>query len=443
MSLMTQLKAQLPAKNKITDPQEIESTYRHWRIRMMVSMFIGYAVFYFVRKNLSASAPALMQEFSMTKTQLGSIWSVMYLIYGFGKFSNGIIGDKANLRYFMAIGLLLSAFTNILFGMSSSIALFALFWAMNGYFQSMGWPPCARGLTQWYSKKERGTYWGIWNASHQVGAAGVLVLAGWLTTHYGWRMSFYVPAAIAIVAAVFLIFNLRDTPESLGLPEIEEFKRQQDGDNTEDLVVEEAHPEKSSWKDVLRNKEVWFLAIGNFFVYIVRYGAMDWAPAFLVEVKQATIQAASIKVAGFELTGILGALLAGYLSDRYFRKNRGPLNFIYMLLLIFAIAVFWLNPPGNEMVDFLALSMLGFLVYGPQMLVGVCAADTVEKNQAGTATGFTGMFGYLGGIVSGIGAGWILDNYGWDGGFIFFIACAAIGALCFLIYKPEVIHEEA
>lgn len=419
------LKAQ-PATTPIADKETVDRSYRHWRIRTMYAMFIGYAIFYFCRKNLSASTPALIADLHLTKTQIGTIWSALYLSYGISKFVNGAIGDRANARYFMAIGLLLSALMNVAFGMSSSLLTLGIFWTLNGWVQGMGWPPCARLLTHWYSSNERGTKWAIWNTAHQVGGGLILVLGGFLTQYYGWRSSFYVPAAIAVVCSIFLINRLRDTPESLGLPSIEDYRN--------DHPIGEAitkDSDESPLRQVIRNKDIWFLSIANFFVYLVRYGAMDWAPTFLVEVKGSAIGAASTKTMLFEFLGIGGAVLAGKLSDTIGKQYRWAVNFLYMVVLAFAVAGFWLIPPGYAIVDALTLGAVGFLVYGPQMLVGVEAADVSGKHAAATATGFTGLWGYLGSIVSGVGTGYIVDNYGWNGGFIFFIASALLGAACF------------
>jgi phosphoglycerate transporter family protein len=422
------LKAQGHAP-EITDTAEVDRKYRHWRVRTMYAMFIGYAVFYFCRKNLSAATPALLADLHLTKTQIGSIWSLLYLTYGVSKLFNGVLGDRANARYFMAIGLILSAITNVFFGMGSSIAVLGLFWALNGWFQGMGWPPCARLLTHWYSPNELGTKWAIWNTSHMAGGGLILLLGGYLTQNYGWRVSFYVPAAIAVVVALFLIERLRDTPETLGLPPVEKYRK-------DDTVPAEAHEKlsvrESVMKHIVRNRTVWFLAIANFFVYLVRYGAMDWAPTFLVEVKHSTIGTAAAKTALFELLGAFGAFIAGYLSDTIFRGRRLWINVIYMAALAFAVAEFWLLPPGHPYLDAAALSAVGFFVYGPQMMVGVCAADAGGKYASATASGFTGMFGYFGSIASGVGTGWVVDHFGWSGGFLMFVAAAVIGAFCFL-----------
>ena len=426
------LKAQ-PNAPLITDPEKVKKLYTHWRVRTMYAMFIGYAVFYFVRKNLSAATPGIISDLGYTKTQIGMLWSLLYLTYGVSKLVNGILGDRANPRYFMALGLVLSAMMNIFFGLSSSLLTLGIFWTLNGWFQGLGWPPCARLLTQWYSPNERGTKWALWNTAHQVGGGIILLLGGYLTQHYGWRTSFTLPAILAVIVSIFLVNRLRDTPESLGLPAIEKYRNDI---NPNDIVadVDKSHPFKDIFiNHVLKNKTIWFLSIANFFVYLVRYGAMDWAPTFLVEVKQSTIANAVAKAAGFEFLGIAGAVLAGWLSDKYFRGRRSLINVAYMLLLAFAVIEFWLIPPGYPVLDACALGAVGFLVYGPQMLVGVCAADSASKNAAATATGFTGLFGYIGSIVSGIGTGWVVDHYGWSGGFIFFTVSALIGGLCFLL----------
>lgn len=428
-SLLNRLKAQPASEEPLTDEKEIKRSYAYWRFRTLYSLFIGYAVFYFVRKNLSAATPALLEDLSLTKTQVGALWSFLYLAYGLSKFVNGILADRANPRYFMAFGLFLSALCNIFFGLASSIWVLGIFWTLNGWVQGMGWPPCARSLTHWWSVKERGTFWGLWNASHQVGGAIILIVSGWLAMEYGWRYSFFVPAIFAVFIAFFLANRLRDTPESLGLPAIEDYKEE-----SKDSTKEAALPWKEIlFKHVLTNKYIWFLSIGNFFVYIVRYGAMDWAPTYLVEVKGSNIASAGFQVAGFELTGILGAFAAGWLSDKIFKGRRGPINFMFMLVLIGAVLLFWWNPPDKPWIDALTLAAVGFLVYGPQMLVGVAAADIAGKKASATATGLTGLLGYMGSLVSGVGVGWVVDNYGWDGGFGFIVACAATGTILFAL----------
>ncbi|MBU0505445.1 MAG: MFS transporter [bacterium] len=416
---------------QIQDQDEVKKLYRAMRIRMMYSMMFGYAAFYFVRKNFSMAMPSFQDDLGYTKTDLGIILSLFSILYGIGKFVNGMLADRANPRYFMAAGLIGAAIVNIFFGLSSSLYFFGFFWLLNAWFQSMGWPPCARMLTHWYSPTELGTMWGTWNASHQIGGAGILVLAGYLIPIYGWQSAFYVPAIIALFAAVFLIERLRDTPQSLGLPPIEVYR----GD-VEASSMKEEEPESLKeilLNHVLNNKLIWYVCVANFFVYIVRIGVLDWAPTYLVEAKGSSLAGAGFKVAGFEIAGILGAIFAGWLSDKIFKGRRGPANVLFMIALIFFLVYFWKIPAGHAWLDAAALVAVGFLVYGPQMLVGVAAADFASKKAAATATGLTGTFGYLGSTVCGVGTGLIVDKWGWDGGFMFFIASAILGTLFFLL----------
>ena len=421
-----------PHVEPIKDENEMRRKYRYWRIRMMYSMLIGYGAFYLLRKNFSMAMPVFLEEFGADKTDLGIILSLFSIIYGLGKFLNGMLADRANPRYFMAIGLIASAIISIMIGMSPALMTIGIFWLFNAWFQSMGWPPNARMLRHWYSPKELGTKWGIWNSSHQFGGAGILILCGYLIPAFGWRSAFYFPAFITIVIAFFIMNRLRDTPQSIGLPPVEEYKgdMKKTADSDEDTA--------SSWKEImvkhiLPNRLLWYICFANFFVYIVRIGVLDWAPTYLVEVKGSELGTAGLQVAGFEIAGIFGALLAGWISDRLLKGRRAPVNVIYIILLIFSIFYFWKIPAGYKWLDATALIAVGFLVYGPQMLVGVAAAEFVSKKAAGTATGLTGAFGYLGSAFCGIGTGIIVDKWDWDGGFVFYICSAAIAMFLFLL----------
>lgn len=428
--IATALKAQKSVE-RISDSNKVKAKFRRMRFQMMGSMLIGYAAFYFVRKNFSMAMPSFLDEMGYTKTDLGLILSLFSVLYGLGKFLNGMLADRANPRFFMSLGLIGAALTNVFFGLSSSLLFFGLFWIMNAWFQSMGWPPCARMLTHWYSPRELGTMWGLWNSSHQFGGAGILILAGFLIGTYGWRSAFMVPALIAVAVAVILMLFLRDTPQSVGLPPVEEYRGEKKPAKDEEESDESF--KDILFNDVLKNKFIWCLCLANFFVYIVRIGVLDWAPTFLVEVKGSSLGKAGLKVAGFEIAGIMGAIAAGWMSDRIFNGRRGPANVLFMLALIVCLLYFWKIPAGNGWLDAAALVGVGFLVYGPQMLVGVAAADFASKKAAATATGLTGTFGYLGSTACGLGTGLIVDRWGWDGGFVFFIGSAVIGTVLFLL----------
>ena len=207
-----------PASETPYVSDNITRSFRGWQVRVMLGMMGGYALFYFVRKNISMAIPGIEEELGYNKTEIGLFLTGFSIVYGLGKFINGVLADRANPRWFMTIGLAASALVNLMFGFSSLFWVMCLLWLCNAWFQSMGWPPCATLLTSWYEPKRLATWWGVWNASHQIGGAFVLVLGGYLTIHYGWRFVFFVPGVIALFGCLWIIFLLRDRPESMGFP---------------------------------------------------------------------------------------------------------------------------------------------------------------------------------------------------------------------------------
>jgi OPA family glycerol-3-phosphate transporter-like MFS transporter len=356
----------------------------------------------------------------------------------------------------MATGLILSGAVCLLFpSLASSLWAMVALWFVNGWAQGMGWAPCARTLTHWFSDDERGTKFAIWNLAHNVGGGivgpiinGALALAGVLGLlaiagdgKLPFYLIFYVPALMAIGMGVLIATFLRDTPQSCGLPSIE----QHTGDNPDTGVADperEMTAKEILFEHVLNNKPLWIIAIANIFVYVIRYGVLDWAPTYLTAVKGCPQDMARWQYFVYEWAGIPGTLLAGWASDKFFHGRRGPVSVIYMLFVTIAVYVYWQNPAGRFWVDSLSLFVIGFLIYGPVMLIGVSAVDMVPKKAAGTAAGFTGFFGYMfGAVIAEVGIGRVVDRWGWDGGFkLLLVSCVLAIALLALTWKKH--HEK-
>jgi len=437
-TILNRLKASPPSENPLSDEREIGSTYKYWRIRILYSSFFAYAVFYFCRVNISMAIPAMEESLGFTKTQLGIITSALQIAYGIGKFGNGILADRMNPRYFMAFGLFASGIINILFGLQASFISLAVLWCVNGWFQSMGFPAGARLLSHWFSPSEHGRMFSLYGCSHQVGAAIILILAGYIVGHKwpvgeGWQFVFILPGVFAIIIAFLVLNRLRDIPSSMGLPPIEKYRKDITDKKTLEAVEEQVSVKETLLKFVLNNKYVWFVAFGNFFLYVARYGALTWAPSYISQAKEVSIMKAGLITAFFEIMGILGMLSAGWMSDRLFKARRGPVMAIYMFILSFCLYAFWIAPPGKPLLYTVLLGCCGFLVYGPLMLVSVAAISFAGKKAAATAAGFTGLWGYIGATVSGIGIGWAAHNFGWHIGFSLIIASGVFSALFFAL----------
>lgn len=419
-----------PYIDRIADKKVIDKDYKYWRYRILYSMFIGYAFYYLTRKSFTFAIPGMIQELDMDKAQVGLLGSILYISYGISKFATGILSDKSNPRYFMAFGLMMTGVCNILFGMSSSLLLFAIFWGLNGWFQGFGWPPCARLLTHWYSHSERGSWWSTWNVSHNVGAFIIPWIAGFALQFLGWRYAMYIPGVMCILGGFFLINRLRDTPQSLGLPTIEEYRddyvgaQRKKGEEEKELTTKEILLDY-----VLSNKFIWLLAAAYFFVYIVRTGINDWTGLFLIESKGYTRLGANGVVSLFEVGGFFGSLCAGWFSDRLFAARRGPVNLLFSLGALFAITLFWMVPEGYQFLDSLGMFLIGFVIFGPQMLIGVAAAELSHKKAAATSTGFIGCFAYMGAAFAGYPLGTVAESFGWQGFFFSMILCSALAVV--------------
>ncbi len=425
-----------PAKFIDAYPEhEVDKAYKKYRLQLFLTAYFGYIAYYFVRSTLALAKPFLIKD-GLSISQVGYLGSALAVSYGLSKFIMGTVSDRSNPRYFLALGLFFSAIINLCIpGFMSYSALFLLM-LMNGWAQGMGWPPCGRIMLHWFSDSERGTKMSIWNTAHNVGAGllpllvsiGVFVFAS-------WHGLFYFPSIISLcIAGLVLIFG-RDTPQSVGLPPIEKYRNDYPLKDVEHGLVDrekEMTTKQILFDYVLCNKNVWYMALANVFVYCVRYGVLNWAPTYLTQEKHFTNTFSNFGFAFFELAAIPGTILVGWLSDKCFRGRRSPLGFITMLLIMFGIVSYW--QATTQLMTMLSLGAVGFLIYGPVMLIGVSALDLVPKKSGGTSAGFTGLFGYFFGTMGAEALmGFLVQHYGWGVGFIMLIISCVIAAIFFLL----------
>lgn len=413
-------------------PDRVDREYRRMRWQVFAGIFVGYAAFYLVRKNFALAMPDILKEYPhYSKAQLGWALTGLSVAYGVSKFIMGSVSDRSNPRWFMTIGLLLTAGVTAAFG--AFPAIYGSLWAivalqtLNGWFNGMGWPPCGKTMVHWWSTKERGVTVSVWNVAHNVGGGLVakLALLG-VFLFNDWGAKFYFPAAVAGLVALLIALLLRDTPQSCGLPSIEAYK----DDYPPDYSA--AHERTLTFKEiffghVLNNKYLWAIAVANAFVYFVRYGVVDWVPTYLQTAKGFSFKESSYAWAAFEFAGIPGTILCGWVSDRIFKGSRAPATILFMVLTLLGLIVYGLNRHGPLWIDIASLIAIGFFVYGPIMIIGLHALDLVPKKAAGTAAGFTGFFGYVfGSAIAGTGVGWIADKWGWNGVFGTMIVCCVL-----------------
>lgn len=421
-----------PPIDEIQDPELVKKNYKYWRLRTFYAMWAGYAFFYFTRKSFTFAMPVMQSELGLGKFELGLLGSILYITYGASKFLSGILGDKSNPRYFMSIGLILTGVFNFMFGMSSMFWAFAVFWGLNGVFQGWGWPGCAKLLTHWYSQSERGRWWSVWNTSHNIGGSLIPLIVAACAEYYGWRFAMYVPGVICILAGLFVMNRLRDTPQSLGLPPVERFRN--------DYPTAASRREKSNlstkellFEYVIKNKYIWILAVAYFLIYVIRTAVNDWSMVYLIEVKNYTMKQAGLCLFWFEWGGLFGSLAAGWASDLIFKGKRNPINVLFTVVILFLLAAFKMfTHHSSPLLDSAFIFLFGFFIFGPQMLIGMAAAELSHKNATATATGFVGCFAYLGAAAAGGPLGAITQKWGWDIYLMTLFVCGALGALIML-----------
>lgn len=445
-----------PAAEPIQDKEQVDKLYAIWRMRIFLSMFFGYIIFYTCRKNISVALPVIQQELGYNTIELGLLGSSLYFSYAIGKFVNGVIADNTNAKRILPTALFISALTNILFVLCATfvtpakISIFGLppvsillwmlafLWGVNGWFQSMGFPPIAKNLSYWFCNKERGLKWSLWSSSHEIGTYLSVILSGFLITKYGWESVFYVPAIMAIVFCYFFYKNLQDKPASIGLPDIEIYK-------DPDYVAPEVQKSEEDTftygdifkKYIIKNPTVWLLALAYIFVYVVRYGTIDWLVMYQVDEKHYSLAEAAKRLSFLPLVGVLGTIGAGFVSDKFFKGKRAPVNIICLSLLAICIYLFKVN--NFPIMDYIYISAIGVFTCGPQVLIGgLSAVESSSKKVASAVTGFCGMFGYIGAILSGVGTGYIIKTFSWNSAINFWILSALISlGICIILLKKE------
>lgn len=423
---------------------QTERRFKYWQWRVIICSMVGYAMFYFVRKNFSFAIPLLNEEYGISNASFGIIMTLGGLIYGLSKFINGILADRTNARWHLVLGLSVCVLTSILFGFADRISTFftgsaqgesfiqgmvmimGLLYIVNQIFQGCGFAPCNHLMVSWVPPKELATKMSLWNTSHSVGAFLVAVICGYLTR---WQLCFWVPATIAFVGIFFILITLRDTPKSVGLQELPKVKGELDDGEQKDPKAFR----QFLMKKVFLNPVIWVLAVTDLFVYIVRFAILDWGPSMLSDMGLSK-ELTGWTVAIFEIAGCAGMLCAGYISDKFFNSRSQRVCAIEMSLVAACLlGLHFLQDAGHPVFFLILLALAGFLIYGPQALLGVTAANIATKKAASSAVGLIGFMSYLSTIITGVGFGALADKFGgWSWIFITMGGLAVVGAVLIL-----------
>lgn len=386
------------------DGSSIKRMFEWRRLSVFLSITIGYGIYYVGRLNFSVVKPAMLDEKVLSATQMGIVDSALLFAYAVGKFSNGFIADRANVRKFMSFGLIAVAIINLILGSTSMFMMFVVLWGLNGWFQSIGAPSSIVSLANWFSPRERGTWYGIWCTSHDIGGALNVIITAVIVEALGWRWGFWGTGVVCGISGAILLLTMKDRPQTYGLPPVSEFK------NDPSPIAKKSDSVKNLQIEVLKNPAVWTLGLSSALMYITRYGMYGWAIVFLQKTRGYSLAETGLMMGVFFTASMIGEALSGLISDVFFKANRNVPCLIFGLLETACLAAFLMLPEGNRVLDYALMGgigvALGVLV---SFLGGLMAVDIVPPRAAGAAAGVVGMFSYVGAGIQGAASGWLID----------------------------------
>ncbi len=382
-----------PDAPRIADPGIIADLYRRNRMRIMLAITLGYGLSYTCRLTLGIVKKPLIDGGIFTPVELGVIGSALFYAYAFGKLTNGFLADHANMKRFFTFAVIISALCNVFMGANTAVwAAFAL-WGLNGWFQSFGAPAGVVSLTQWFSVRERGRYYGIWSTAHSIGEGLTFLVVSGLVSAFGWRFGFWGPGFAIIGVGICCYFVMQDRPETLGLPPVNEWRSESlEGEKTKASAAGVLQLQLS----ILKIPAIWVLALSSAMIYVTRYAINSWGVLYLQEIRGFSLTSAGMLLMINTIAGIVGAIAFGFISDRCFASRRPPVNFLFAVIELIGLGLFFYGP-GSMPVLVAAMVMFGLGMTGLVTSIGgLFGTDICPKRVAGAAMGLVGVFSYVG-----------------------------------------------
>lgn len=399
-----------PAKELINDKSLLIKKYKMDKWSVFLSAMFGYAFFYVCRLSLSVIKKPLVDAEIFNPAQLGQIGSALFFSYAIGKLVNGFLSDHLNVNKFIFIGLLFTALANLVLGFFPVFIVFIIVWGLSGWFQSQGAAPCVVALTRWFKAKERGTYYAAWSASHNIGKAIAFTLLPMLMGFGGWRWGFWGAGVVGIMGAIMVKLFLYDSPESRGLPSVVSLEQKEKGKNSVEKKPENV---KSSQKAILKNPAIWILALSSALMYVIRYAIESWG-VFYAEAEKGYSNVEAAQIIGLTaISGIIGTVASGFISDRFFKGSRNVPALVAGILNVASVSVFLLYPNSNVLTDSIAMIVHGFAIgILITFLGGLMAVDLAPKKAAGAAMGLIGIASYAGAGIQEVMSGIYIEDSG-------------------------------
>ncbi|XP_018604034.2 glucose-6-phosphate exchanger SLC37A4a isoform X1 [Scleropages formosus] len=414
----------------------VAAGYGYYRTSIFLAMFVGYTLYYFNRKTFSFVMPSVMQEIKLDKDDLGLITSSQSLAYAISKFISGVLSDQISARWLFSIGLFMVGAINVVFSWSSTVAVFAGLWFLNGLGQGLGWPPCGKVLRKWFEPSQFGTWWAVLSCSMNLAGGLGPIIATVMAHNYSWRTTLSISGLTCVLMAAVCLLLIKNEPSDVGLPNIEPGTKKNKRDATSD---------ESTLKEFLLSPYLWLLSLCYLVVFGVKTACTDWGQLFLIQDKGQSALMGSSYMSALEIGGLLGSLAAGYLSDRAvaqqgLRSHGNPRHGLLLSMMagmfvsmyLFRVTV----TPESPKIWILSLgTVFGFSSYGPIALFGVLANESAPSNYCGMSHAVVALMANVGGFLSGLPFSTIAKHYSWNTAFwVAEVTCAGT-TICFFMLR--------
>ena len=400
------------------------------------TLWLTYGAFYFCRTNISVAVPGMTAAttaggLGLSSTDVGWILASLKIAYGVGQFFNGQFAERLSPRLMLAIGMFGSAALNVVFGLGTGFYFLLFVWATNGFFQSLGWTPCVRVVANWVPLLRRGHAIGLIGTGYQITLGLTYLIAGQAAEHLGWRGALYVPAAFLAAAGVFMLFFLREAPDAR--------PGQESAAGT--IPRTDRLPLPTVLALTFTNPALWLCGVSLGLLNACRYGFLDWGVKHLMETKQLQVDKATLQFFVIAIGAAAGSYLAGWATDRFFGGRRAPAVCILMALLAALAFVYSDVASLGTLPTMLVLIVIGFCIYGPQvLLVGTAPADLAHRGTSAAAAGFVNFLGYMGAASGDVVTGYYSapERGGWQFVIYLWAAWALTGsAIMALLWKKR------
>jgi OPA family sugar phosphate sensor protein UhpC-like MFS transporter len=401
----------------------------NWRARIFAVTWLSYAGFYLCRKNFSVIMPLLTRDLGYSNESLANVIFVYSAAYASGQFAMGLLSDRFGARRVVSIGMFTSAACTAAMGVWMSPAAFLLLQGINGFAQASGWSGLVKIMAAWFDRSNRGVVMAWWCSNYVVGAFLATIFATYAATGpwiaaLGWKRGVWAPALALTLLAIVFSALVRERPAG-----------------------PEPATSLSGLREVLANPVIHILSVAYFLLKMTRYSFLFWLPMYMVEQLKYGADEAGYTSSLYELAGLGGVLLAGYLSDRWMQSRRFPVGALMMAGLAAACLAHPALSAAGRWGNIAGLALIGAMTYGPDTLLGGAATqDASRPGTAATAAGYVNSIGSLGQLVSPFIVAKVVSAAGWNALFHLFVVFAAAGALLLATkwnYRAIAVCQEA